>query len=357
MTQGFVPLALGLSIVAVSAPASSQDELGVVVEIRSESVAPKLETSSALPGQLAQQALTLIAELDLMDNADLRELLLTREFAIEPKTTVETYEILHKGNRVRLDMGRNSLLGALTEDRSRIAEWAVIDPASGRVIQTDAFNRAYAGEQPVTTTATPPGSLRRIAGPDPTGRTETILGHEAHGYTSTDELTMTPLGRPSGDAPVPGVVTRITTDVWVATEGRYAGDDELGAILRLLGSGFGAGEAGNAVADLSSRGLVLGSDQRTEIFMGSAVDGAFKGGKALSSASWRVTGIERKPLDDSLFAGFERGEQSCDCSCAAWREMEAMGKLSKDEVRNHPRVMTHAMCAPQCAGQWIACAQ
>ena len=56
--------------------------------------------------------------------------------------------------------------------------------------------------------------------------------------------------------------------------------------------------------------------------------------------------------DTARPSSFDRGGQACDCSCHAFKELQAIGDLPKEQLQAHPKAMALIMCAPKCGMTW-----
>lgn len=272
-----------------------------------------------------------------------------------PKSTTSTmdYIVKIKGNRMRVDMGGSSLLARLAPDGS-VAEWGVLDPASGRVMNSRTFDRGvrnanvafreFPGEFEIA-----PATVSRES------ETRTILGYPARRYRYTRHLSLFPLGRDTG---APQLVVKKYGSAWLA---RYKDVPEmdLALFLQVWARSFNDQGSGPMAVDeeLKERGLLLETHDTTEIEL-HAYHPAGSGTASplmTTSASTTVTSVDRPQLDPVLFGGFETPKKECNCSCAAYDTLQAIGKLSKKEMEQHPRAMALAMCMPKCVSYYMKC--
>jgi hypothetical protein len=316
---------------------------GLVIEIETSTTAPGL---SANVQQGINSALMAIAVLVPQENVG--DWNAAMEELGPPETITQDVTVYIKGARIRVDIGANSLLGRLAPDGS-VSEWAVLDPASGQVMDSDFFDRAvragsadeyeaFGGDADVTS-----------MGVTASNEFRNIQGHEARKYTIGESVVLATDMEEESGTPL-GVALSSTTDAWVATDGPYTEDAGIVQFFRVFGRELNLmPEQSNSDDGLPPSAIVLETHERAYISIGAAGMGE---PLATASSSTVVKSITRQELDDELFSGFERGEEECDCSCDAFKELQAIGKLPKEEQQNHPKAMALSMCAPKCGMQW-----
>lgn len=330
------------------AGASAASDSGVVVNIHSVSVSPGLNKESPVAGVVEAIAKVAIgvAEQAGANPEDLEELFKSE---VEPERAEMDYVVSVKGNRMRVDMGGSSLLAGLTSAGS-VAEWAVLDPASGRVIGSDMFDAAVqGGEAGYNPYGLVPGIVELLDGTViRTGRTREIHGITAYSYDYEYGVNLFPVGK---GQTVPVVIVLTVGEAWIAEDGPDV-EPDIATVFRVWAQSFG--NQGNG-AKLEQYGLLLGASETKRVFVGIADSDTSPAEVLQASTSFDVTGISRQPLDDARFSGFEQGEKQCDCSCDAFKELQAIGKMSREEQEAHPKAMPLAMCAPKCTGTWMQC--
>jgi len=270
------------------------------------------------------------------------------DFSDPVRPAVTDFTVSVKGNRLRMDVGGSSLLAGLKADGSP-TEWAVLDPASGRVVKqavwypethpTDAVNTAFSlvfGEMESGISSSP---VERRG-------TSQIAGHTAREYGYGYQIRAS---APDG----PDLMFAVKGSVWVVEEGPYKDDPALRAFQLTAGSHVFSRmflDPPAEVAAIADKGPMVKQTEETTYAIGSEPVGM---PLVVTALGFKVDVIRREPLDDSRFAGFERQEQNCDCSCEAWDELEGIGKLSEAEQAAHPKAMTLSMCMPACVGTWM----
>lgn len=344
----FSALALAHPLVAQD-PYPDPDEVGLVMRVHTETVTPRLsEDKDAGFGELLmyiRYSRQLLEHLtDPFDRAPPPEEHPESVEAAPP--AILDYTIYVKDDRMRVDMGSSSLLARLAPDGS-VAEWGVLDPGSGRVVQSDYFDEAV--RERSTEPYDPAGGtgdnveLKVAEDPAPTGETDEILGHVAREYQYSYELHIYPLGRrPAGpDRGTVWIQVETTGTAWVAEEGPYVGNPDAASVFRVFVQSHPS-----KVATLADRGLLLAVSESSTISLVGADEPVMLGFEALeTSSSFEVTSIDLQPVDDALLAGFEQGKQACDCSCAAFEELK---QLQEED----PNAMGKAMCSAECAMRW-----
>lgn len=339
--------AIGLPCLADDATAQDFEVgPGLVVEFATSSTAPGLSEGMQ---QGLNQAFALIARLlvppgydGLLDDA--------MEDLGPPQTVSQDVTAYIKGARIRVDIGANSLLGRLAPDGS-VSEWAVLDRASGQVMQSTVFDRAVRERSGAEYEAFGEDAQVRPMGVTTGNEVRTILGHPARKYTFTREVIL-PTEMEGQDGRRLGASVMSTTDVWVATEGPYTEDAGIVQFFRVFGSELNMVPAGSPGSGLPAGAVILETHEEAIIKLGSV--GGTQETLATASSSAVIRSISRRDLDDAMFDGFERGQQGCDCSCSAFKELQAISKLPKQEQQNHPRAMKLAMCGAQCGGAWAS---
>ncbi len=317
---------------------------GLVIEMKTIATAPGL--SEGMQQSLAP-ALNLLGYL-VGPNEDLQE---AYDALGPPETVTQDVTVYIKGARMRVDIGGNSLLGKLAPDGT-VAEWAVLDPASGRIVESDFFNAAMQGaSDPYEAFGGEVERPTRVV--TRTSETREIQGHTAQKYVIQDWVVLnTGLEGEEGEL---GVSLNSVTDTWVATNGPYTEDAGIVQFFRVFGQGLGLNPQNPGQSaqgdDLPPAAIILASHEEAAVSVGSVSAGT--GSQiATATSSTEIRSISRRPLDDALFSGFDRSEQACDCSCAAFKELQAIGKLPKDQQQAHPKAMALSMCAPKCGMKW-----
>lgn len=320
------------------------DKVGLVMQIHTETVTPRLsEDKDAGFGEFLKAIRYSLFVLEqLTPDAPQRE----PDVEAAPPAILD-YTIYVKDERMRVDMGSSSLLARLAPDGS-VSEWGVLDPGSGRVVQSDYFDEAV--RERSTEPYDPAGGtgdnveLKVAEDPAPTGETDEILGHIAREYQYSYELHIYPLdGARPGGAGGPAVWIEVSTrgTAWVAEEGPYVGNPDAASVFRVFVQSHPS-----KVATLADRGLLLAVTESSTIRVVGADEPVMLGFEALeTSSSFEVTSIDLRPVDDALLAGFEQGKQACDCSCAGFEELKQLQE-------SDPNAMGKAMCSAECAMKW-----
>jgi hypothetical protein len=320
---------------------------GLVIEIETTTTAPA-------PSESLQQGLqqglngALVALSDFLSQGDMGELSEAMEGLGPPETITQDVTVYIKGARIRVDIGANSLLGRLAPDGS-VSEWAVLDRASGQVMDSDFFNRAiqassaaeyeaFGGDAEVIPTEVSVGSELR-----------TIQGHQTRKHTITKSAILATAMEGETGTPL-GAMVNSTVDAWVATDGPYTEDAGIVQFFRVFGQELNLMPQPSASNDgLPQGAIVLEAHEVANISIGSVGTGELL---ATASSSTVVKGISRQELDDELFSAFEAEEQECKCSCEEFEELQAIGRLPKAQQQNEPRAMFLSMCAPKCGVSW-----
>jgi hypothetical protein len=320
---------------------------GLVIEIETTTTAPGMSENLQ---QGLNSALAVIARYVPTENVpDWNEAL--EDFG-PPETITQDVTVYIKGARIRVDIGANSLLGKLAPDGS-VSEWAVLDPASGQVMESDFFDAAMRGsEDPYAAfggdVQLPPRQVSR------TNETRQMQGHTVQRYVIEDGVALsTGLENENGDQL--GAQLRSVTDAWVATDGPYTEDPGIVQFFRVFGGELGlmprASGQPSSGDNLPPGALVLATREVADVSL--AIAGAGPGSSiAQATSSTEIKSISRQELDDDLFDGFEAEEKECKCSCQEFVELQAIGRLPKAQQQNEPRAMALAMCAPECGMAW-----
>lgn len=324
---------------------------GVVVKIHGVSVTSGLGASEA--AEPLRHFFALLVELarPLIDAAGAGEgasdILAGMGDDFTPQRSDMDYVITSKGNRMRVDMGGSSLLAALTSDGS-VAEWAVLDPASGRVIGSDMFDAAVVGgEAGYNPYGLVPGVVEILPVTIiPSGETREIQGFIAHSHDYEYSVHLYPAGKGEN---VPMIIVLTKGQAWIAEDSPDVNRD-VATVFRAWAQSFGNQGQG---ATLAKRGLLLAASDTLTVRAGLNMSAGKEVVRGFSS--FEVTEISRQPVDDELLSGFEKAEKPCDCSCAGAKKLQAIGKLSKEEQEKHPEAMTLAMCMPKCVSSWMKC--
>lgn len=323
---------------------------GLVVKIETTSTAPGLSSNAQ---QGVNRALAVVAQfVSGLSDADQEAWDDAMEELGPPETVTQDVTVYIKGARMRVDIGANSLLGRLAPDGT-VSEWAILDPRSGQVMDTDFFDRAVKARNAAEyegfggdTGLTPP-VVRS------TGDSREIQGHTAQKYVITQSVVLATGMSGPGGGPL-ATLLRSETDAWVATDGPYTEDAGIVQFFRIFGDelNLNAPESSSGVG-LPAGGMVLETQERVDISIGSAGGGP---SEALMTAtsSTVVKDISRQELDDELFAAFDREEKGCDCSCSAFKRLQAISEMPTQQQQNHPEAMSLAMCARECAGRWAS---
>jgi len=321
------------------------DDIGLVMRVHTKSVEPNMTTTKnpffagGGPFSILVDVAARVADLfgrgeDLVDGLD--------DF-MNPNPSSRDLLILIKDDRMRVDMGTSSLLARLDENGA-VLEWGVLDPGSGRVVDSELFDVAVRERSSAPYDGIAGGADNvevKNQGPTETDEIKQIAGHTARRYDFSQTVRVYPVGTSGGSYPV--VVMERSSQVWIAEDGRYLNDPDASAVSHQFIQGMPS-----ELVRLTARGLVLGADDESTILTVMVNDmGHGEGGIALdASSSFRVTSISREVVDDTLFAGFEQDKQACDCSCSAF---EALKKLDE----NDPNAMGKAMCANECTMKWV----
>lgn len=343
--QGRALLLLTASCVLVPvAPATAQEFQvgpGLVAEIEMTSTAPRLRPDAQAGLNRAVGSLAFLAS--GLEGRNREEAIEALEGLGPPQTVTQNITVYVKGARIRVDIGENSLLGRLTPDGT-VEEWAILDPASGRLMATDFFDRAVQARSAAEYEAAGIGAQLDPPVVRATDEFRTINGHSTRLYRISERVLI-PTQMDLGAA--------ITNEIeaWVATEGPYQEDPGIVQFFRLFGEELNLSPA----AGLPAPAMVLETEESGVIHLtlhsGSATEGLWL---AEATSSTVIKNVSRRELDDEMFSGFEREEKGCDCSCSAFKELEAISKLPKQEQQNHPKAMSLAMCARECGGAWAS---
>lgn len=351
-------LAAALGLVAAFVPVHAAvaqdpypdlDDIGLVMHVHTETVSPNLgETSGKLLGAMLDPiGGLLLFVVHEVAGAEARD-----EFAqglgdvANPIPSEQDLVIRVKDDRMRVDMGTSSLLARLDEDRS-VLEWGVLDPGSGRVVDSDLFDVAVRerSSAPYEVIGGDGGNVHvaETRGPIPTDEFEQIAGHTARRYDFGHIIDVYPLGTDGEFYPRVNMVRY--SRAWIAEDGPYVNDPDAAAVSRELTRTMPP-----ELAQLTARGLLLGANDSTTITVAAAKDahGWAMAGSLEASSSFRVTHLSREVVDDALLAGFEQDKQECDCGCAAFEQLK---ELSESD----PNMMGKAMCAQKCMPKWMSC--
>jgi hypothetical protein len=278
-----------------------------------------------------------------------------------PETSVANYRLSIKGDRARMDFGGSAMLGRFGADGA-IGEWKILDPTTGRIVDSDAFSQSIesAGELPFgagsgSGTSSPFRLDNEVKGPTRSGVTEVIAGHTARKYDYSYDASIL---AHAGGGEHGGFGISVVGEIWYAEEGPYAADQAVVAVFRkmaphLVLSTFGGDS--KALAAFAAPGVVMRVREDITVSLYAASQTGMSAGAAplLQGESLdEVTEISRQPLADDLFGAFAQPQQACDCSCDAYKELKAIGDLPKKEQEAHPKAMSLSMCAPECGMQW-----
>lgn len=329
-------------------PYPDLDDIGLVMHVHMESVAPhlghdsgndlvELASRSPLLSDILTSSMFFSTE-NLEEEDEEGESMVD---LLNPSPSERDLLIRVKDARMRVDMGTSGLLARLdTLDRS-VLEWGVLDPGSGRVVDSQLFDAAVREGSSAPYDAVGSGGdvqVLETRGPTQTDEFAQIAGHTARRYDFGQEINVFPLGTDGSANPV--VRIERSSRAWIAETGPYVNDPDASAASRQFTRGMPP-----ELARLASGGLLLGADDESTITVGMAtIDGA-SGGSLEASSSFRVTRLSREVVDDALLAGFEQDEQACDCSCDGYRELMSL-------TEEDPNAMGKAMCAMDCASKW-----
>lgn len=342
-------LGLAAAVVPVHAAAAQDpypdlDDIGLVMHVHTETVAPNVAAQSEpLFVDVGVDVILLVGEIAGLAKAEDVALILRDIKEGTPSSSDLVVRV--KDDRMRVDMGTSALLARLdTLDRS-VLEWGVLDPGSGRVVDSDLFDVAVRerSSAPYDVMAGGGDNVTVLEDGDPirTDELAQIAGHTARRYDFTHEILITPLG--TDEFPYPVVRMERSSRAWIAESGPYVNDPDAAAVSREFTRTLPP-----ELARLVTRGLLLGADDESTITTALAIsDYSTGGGGSLeASSSFRVTHLSREVVDDALLAGFEQDEQACDCSCAAFEQLK---ELSESD----PNAMGKAVCAQRCMSKWV----
>jgi len=316
---------------------------GLVIEIETSTTAPKLSQSLE---QGLNSALALIV--NFVPPGNVEDWNTAMEELGPPETVEQDVTVYIKGARIRVDIGANSLLGQLAPDGS-VSEWAVLDPASGRILDSDFFDAAVRGSADPYAAFGGDVELpqRSVSRKD---ETREMQGHTVRKFVVSDGVVLSTGLEGEGGAPL-GVQVRSETDAWVATSGPYTEDAGIVQFFRVFGRDLGLmPEQSGSDEHLPTGAIVLEAHERADIALG--VPGGTGEFLATATSSTVVKSISRQELDGQLFSAFEAEEKECKCSCEEFEELQAIGRLPKAEQQNEPRAMFLSMCAPKCGVRW-----
>jgi hypothetical protein len=320
------------------------DDIGLVMRVHTKTVEPNMTTTKnpffagGGPFSILVDVAARVADLfgrgeDLVDGLD--------DF-MNPNPSSRDLLILIKDDRMRVDMGTSSLLARLDEDGA-VLEWGVLDPGSGRVVDSELFDVAVKERSSAPYDGIAGGADNvevKNQGPTKTDEIKQIADHTARRYDFSQMVRVFPLGTSGGSYPM--VVMKRSGQVWIAEDGRYVNDPAASAVSHQFIQGMPS-----ELVRLTAQGLVLGADDESTISTGMVdAEGSASGIALDASSPFRVTSISREVVDETLFAGFEQDKQACDCSCSAF---EALKKLDE----NDPNAMGKAMCAQKCTMKWV----
>lgn len=334
---------------AAQSPYPDPDDVGLIMRVHMESVAPDLSATSkrdfidAIKGPVA--IISSVIHL-LTGVEDAHEALAEVEGLDKPGSRTSSDLLIRvKDDRMRVDMGTSGLLARLdTLDRS-VLEWGVLDPGSGRVVDSELFDAAVRERSSAPYDAMGGGgdNVTVLEDGDPvrTDELAQIAGHTARRYDFTHKVLIAPLG--TDQTPYPTVQVERSSQAWIAESGPYVNDPDASAVSREFTRSLPP-----ELARLATRGLLLGADDESTITTALWVSGSSTagGGSLEASSSFRVTHLSREVVDDALLAGFEQDEQACDCSCGAFEQL-------KDLSESDRNAMGKAMCAKECMGKWM----
>jgi hypothetical protein len=246
---------------------------------------------------------------------------------------VSEYTVYIRDDLMRMDLGGSSLVARLSSDASTTT-WVVLDEASGRIVNTTAFDEGIsrfgpAGQNMGEVVRTPPVVTR-------TSRTDSILGRSVTQYDYEYGMNLEPFG--SGQ---PRVEATVKGHAWIATDSPVAQSDYEAALLSILSAGVMGKDLG--------LGLPLRTSESQVVKILSSTHGAVV---MEGSSSSEVTAISRQSLDDALFGVDQPVVKQCDCSCEAYKRLMAIGEMSEEQQAAQPDAMPLAMCAPKCGFQW-----
>lgn len=346
--------ALGLVTAFVPVPAAvaqdpypDLDDIGLVMHVHTVTVAPNLPEESEPPlSAIKDPIFTLLVIVDDIAGEDAaRDLVQELKDLREPTPSESDLVIRVKDDRMRVDIGTSALLARLdTLDRS-VLEWGVLDPGSGRVVDSDLFDLAVRerSSAPYEVIGGDGSNVHetKTLGPFRTDEFEQIAGHTARRYDFAHGIEVYPLGT---DGPAKVVMHR-NSWAWIAEDGPYVNDPDAAAVSREFTRTLPP-----ELVQVAAGGLLLGANDTTTIVVQGIIDGEPQARTAAleASSSFRVTHLSREVVDDELLAGFEQDKQECDCSCAAFEELQTLSE-------SDPNVMGKAVCAKKCMPKWMPC--
>lgn len=325
-------------------PYPDLDDIGLVMRVHTESVAPHLDEAGwNMMNAMLDPLYMLYNAIHGVTDAD--EATVLGHFG-EPSPSEQDLLIRVKDDRMRVDIGTSALLARLdTLDRS-VLEFGVLDPASGRVIDSDLFDKAVREHSgaPYDAMAGGGDNVTVLEAGDPirTDELAQIAGHTARRYDFTHRVVITPLG--TDETPYPTVHMERSIQAWIAEHGPYVSDPDAAVVSGQFTEGMPP-----ELVQLTARGLVLGADDEVTITTAFWISGSSTagGGSLEASSSFRVTSISREVVDDALLAGFEQERQACDCSCAAFERVK--------EISDDDNVLGTADCMQKCMPKWMRC--
>lgn len=339
LAAAFVPV----HAAAAQDPYPDLDDIGLVMHVHTETVAPNVAPQSEpLFEKVGVSVVLLLGEVVNLARATDVALLLRDIKEGTPSSSDLVIRV--KDDRMRVDMGTSALLARLDTLDQSVLEWGVLDPGSGRVVDSDLFDVAVRerSSAPYEAIGGDGGNVDVVEnrGPTRTDVFEQIAGHTARRYDFGEEIDVYPLGT-DGEV-YPRVKMERSSQAWIAEDGPYVNDPDAAAVSRELTRTLPP-----ALVQLTAGGLLLGANDSTTITVGvTDAEGWGRGGSLEASSSFRVTHLSREVVDDALLAGFEQDEQACDCSCAAFEQLK---ELSESD----PNAMGKAVCAQRCMSKWV----
>ena len=335
----------------------AQNTEGITIVVESETTDLHLE--QGLRSELAPLAYMVLSVISRVGSQEAMTAFLEVVRDARPETTELDYTVNILDNYMRMDFGGSSMIGHV--DTEGNTDWKILDQASGQLLDSEMFNLGLAANES-SEVFSELEMLRSIVNNEssvtPRGETRQIAGHQARKYEYRAENYLEPIPI-DDDGNMVTIMILNFGSVWVASDSPFADDP----VVHALFSGFSnslrsTGLASEQREEIRNAGMLLGHEDETRVIV-DLIDSGGDNAKVLQQASSKTEIVEmsRTSVDPTLFSAITQEKQRCDCSCRAFGELQAIGKLSKREQDAHPKAMTLSMCAPKCAMRWARCGQ